>query len=129
MPPSRWYYLLGGEVERGPVTTEALTQLMRSGRVHLDTPVRRETKEDRSASRWSFVRARGRRSSSSSSKKASKGKRASSKRWAPYYRTIPNDGNRFDAGGLFDDLPPLPLEEQALRSLLASLARASSPRR
>lgn len=83
-------------------------KLRREGKVHLDTPVRKE--EKRSSRSWTW----------SSKKKGSK-KKKKRKRWTPYYRTVPTDGNRFDAVGLFPDLPLLPLERQALSSLLASL--------
>lgn len=106
---TRWYYLLGGEVERGPVTTEALMKLRREGKVHPDTPVRKEEKRSSRSWTWSYK------------KKGSKKKKKPRKRWTPYYRTIPSDENRFDTVGLFLDLPLLPLERQALSSLLASL--------
>lgn len=114
-----WYYLLGGEVERGPVTTSALQDLKRTGRVHDETPVRRAArgeKRGKSLLPRSLTRRRSKTSPSVSKKR----------KWSPYYRTVPNANNRFDSVGLFPDLPPTALEQKALKSMLASISSRSA---
>lgn len=109
-----WYYLLGGEVERGPVTTSELQSLKRTGRLHDETLVRRAAKGEK-RTRFlprSLTRRRSKTSPTTSKKR----------KWSPYYRTVPGAHNRFDSVGLFPDLPPTALEQKALRSMLASIS-------
>lgn len=110
-----WYYLLGGEAERGPVTTSVLQDMKRTGRLHDETLVRRATNGEKRGRLLPRSLTRRRSRTSSSAKKH---------RWAPFYRTVPKQGNRFDSVGLFPDLPPLPLEKQALKSLMASISQS-----